>query len=55
MNSNIVTVVFPDLDPVNQLGDHQMLGFVAGMGSISRSTPSRKSGTRDWVQPLPQS
>ena len=31
MNSNIVTVVFPDLDPVNQLGDHQMLGFVAGM------------------------
>ena len=31
MNGNIVTVILPDLDPVNQLGDHQMLGFVAGI------------------------
>ena len=29
MNGNIVAVVLPDLNPVNQLGDHQMLGFVA--------------------------
>ncbi len=31
MNGNIVAVILPDLDPVNQLGDHQMLGFVAGI------------------------
>ena len=29
MNGNIVAVILPDLNPVNQLGDHQMLGFVA--------------------------
>ena len=29
MNGNIVAVVLPDLNPINQLGDHQMLGFVA--------------------------
>ena len=31
MNGNIVAVVLPDLNSVNQLGDHQMLGFVAGI------------------------
>ena len=31
MNGNIVTVNLPDLNPVNQLGDHQMLGFIAGI------------------------
>jgi len=29
MNGNIVTVILPDLDPVHQLGNYQMLGFVA--------------------------
>ena len=31
MNGNIVAVVLPDLNPVNQLGDHQMLGFLSIM------------------------
>ena len=29
MNGNIVAVVLPDLNPVNQLGDHQMFDFLA--------------------------
>ena len=28
MNGNIVTVILPDLDPVHQLGNYQMLGFI---------------------------
>ena len=48
MNSNIVTVVFPDLDPVNQLGDHQMLGFVAGI--VKAAGPAQDLVHLDFVQ-----
>ena len=36
MNGNIVTVILPDLDPVHQLGDYQMLGFIQGFRPVSR-------------------
>ena len=56
MNSNIVTVVFPDLNPVNQLGDHQMLGFVAGIvkaaGPAQDDNPWQKSHVGNQILKL---
>ena len=41
MNGNIVAVVLPDLNPVNQLGDYQMLGFIAGI--VKAAGPAQDS------------
>ena len=42
MNGNIVTVILPDLDPVHQLGNYQMLGFIAGI--VKAAGPAQDRG-----------
>ena len=42
MNGNIVTVILPDLDPVHQLGNYQMLGFIASI--VKAAGPAQDRG-----------
>ena len=47
MNGNIVAVVLPDLDPVHQLGNYQMLGFIAGIVKVA--SPAQNLFHLDFV------
>ncbi len=42
MNGNIVAIVLPDLNPVHQLGNYQMLGFIAGI--VKAAGPAQDRG-----------
>ena len=47
MNGNIGAVGLPDLNPVNQLGDHQMFGFVACI--VKTASPAQDLIHLDFV------
>ena len=47
MNGNIAAVVLPDLNPVNQPGDYQMPGFVAGI--VKAAGPAQDLVRLDFV------
>ena len=47
MNGNIVAVVLPDLDPIHQLGNYQMLGFIAGI--VKAAGPAQDLVHLDFV------
>ena len=47
VNSNIVVIVLPDLNPVNQLSNYQMLGFIAGI--VKAAGPAQDLVHLDFV------
>ena len=48
VNINIVAIVLPDLNPVHQLGNYQMLGFIAGI--VKAAGPAQDLVHLDFVQ-----